>query len=296
MLLDIQIISFLDMERRIKFMKKLKYVLLPFIFGIFIIQICSCSYTNGIGKSDIIPTPTPFNENGNNHLIDIEELKESVANLIYDDIWFFGDSSDFDGFENKTFKIGVYIKNKNDNIDSIFICMYPEEEIYREKMGYTALMVLNGKRGFHNELSIYFKDDNEANIVKQIEDLKYAFYCNGKIKIEKSLKPDYQSFENKDKIIQNIMNIIPEELELLCFNSGKYKVYIRDFRKNDYRTYVVIEDDGGNIWLEQILISDNNEVGTGRIYDLNEEDSESLRKEVIKYKEVAVKEIDIYIP
>jgi hypothetical protein len=287
------------MERRINHMKRIKNIFLPVFLVLLLIHSSSCS---DIGKNTNKGLqPTHIDEQNikssyDNQLLDMTELEKSIKNLINDKIWYYGDWFYFNKFENRSFEMEIYIKKEDNCVRSVFICMYPEEEIYREEMGYTALMILNGQRGFHNELSIYFEDDNEADVVKKIEDLKYAFYCNGKIKIEKSLKPDYQSFENKDKIIQNIMNIIPEELELLCFNSGKYKVYIRDFRKNDYRTYVVIEDDGGNIWLEQILISDNNEVGTGRIYDLNEEDSESLRKEVIKYKEVAVKEIDIYIP
>ena len=109
-------------------------------------------------------------------------------------------------------------------------------------------------------------------------------------------RPDVPEYADKDIIIKNIVDIIPKELELLCFNSGKYKVYIRNFRENDYRTYVVIEDTKGNSWIEQMLISNNNEVGPGNIYDINEEDSECLRKELLKYKEVAVKEIDITIP
>ncbi|NLD93179.1 MAG: hypothetical protein GX639_10985 [Fibrobacter sp.] len=275
-------------------MEKYKNVLIPLIFAIFIIQICSCTYTDGAGNNDI--TPILINKDDNNHLIDIEELKESVAILINDDMWFFGVSSDFDGFDNKTFKIGVYIKNKNDNVDSIFIYMYPEEEIFQEEMGYTAFMVMNGSRGFYNEPSIYFKYDNETDIIKQIEELKYTFYCNDKLTIAAISKPDYQSFKDKDIILQNIVAIIPKELELLCFNSGEYKAYIRDFRKNDYRTYVVIEDNNGGMWIEQMLISDNCEVGTGRIYDLYEEGYEGLIYDLKKYKEAAVEEIDINIP
>jgi hypothetical protein len=169
--------------------------------------------------------------------------------------------------------------------------MYPEEEIYREKMGYTALMVLNGKRGFHNELSIYFKDDNEANIVKQIEDLKYAFYCNGKIKIEKSLKPDYQSFTDKEIIIQNIIEFIPQDLEQAGFTSGQYKAYIRDFRENDYRTYVVIDDKKGNTWIQKVGISDNGEAEVDKILDVNE----GYKGLAAKYREAAVKEIDVTV-
>lgn len=276
-------------------MKRIKNIFLPVFLVLLLIHSSSCS---DIGKNTNKGLqPTHIDEQNikssyDNQLLDMTELEKSIKNLINDKIWYYGDWFYFNKFENRSFEMEIYIKKEDNCVRSVFICMYPEEEIYREEMGYTALMVLNGQRGFHNELSIYFQDDNEANVVKKIEDLKYTFYSTEIITIEKAIKPVYENYQGKDNVIQNIIEFIPKDLEQAGFTSGQYKAYIRDFRENDYRTYIVVEDNEGNMWIKQASISDNGDIGPGRTLDV----TEGLKELAAKYKDAAIKEIDVTVP
>lgn len=262
-------------------MKRTKNIIVPVLLILFLFQLSSCS---DISEQNNMSSYK-------NQLIDMKEFKDSIKNLINDTIWYHGDLFFFNKFENKTFEMILYIKKENSNVDSVFICMYPEEESYREEMGYTALIVMNGIRGFHNETSTYFDDDNKIDMIKQVEDQGYTFYCNDKLAIEKISEPDYQSFTDKEIIIQNIIEFIPQDLEQAGFTSGQYKAYIRDFRENDYRTYVVIDDKKGNTWIQKVGISDNGEAEVDKILDVNE----GYKGLAAKYREAAVKEIDVTV-
>ncbi|WAM35836.1 hypothetical protein [Caldicellulosiruptor acetigenus] len=206
--------------------------------------------------------------------VDLDELKKAIKTVINDDIWYKGKYSTFRGFENKKIKIEVYTEDVFPNVVSVFFDKKVKESAFVEGTeSFFFISFGRDKKGhYYSEPTGYFSRPTAAEMRSEIKKFGYHFYAADEIEFGKVVQPDFGPMtEYKRDIIKTIRGLLTYELEFWKLKKGKYKAYIRNFRENADITYVLYEDEKGNMWIIDVPINEDGIIGPGKMRRLEPE-------------------------
>lgn len=226
-------------------------------------------------------------DNNKDVKVNIYDLKNIISEAINDHVWYHGEGSQFRNFENKEGEIQIYLQPQNtDKVTILFDKSFDERN---EKKGtYFLLDFYKGSRGYNNLVGSTIQRTSYEEIINSLEKGEYVLYEKSTMKFSSFREPSFPPLnDNSRKIINEFNLIIVEELKELDF-TGIYKIYITNFKENEYTKTAVIESDEGEIWFATINIEEDYYLGSLRI-------TKSREDEADKYFENQVKKISVYI-
>lgn len=137
-------------------------------------------------------------------------------------------------------------------------------------------------------MSNYIIDADINKVKKQLDSKGYKFDKKAVVKFDKATEPEYPiTTDTRKKIIEDIEKRLIQSLkEDTIFSKGTYRIYIRNFKDNDFGTKAVIESAEGEVWIRAVDIDSENRIGFGRVYSTNE--FPSMEYEANQYKKVAI--------
>ncbi|MGE5474543.1 MAG: hypothetical protein ACM3UU_10015 [Ignavibacteriales bacterium] len=201
--------------------------------------------------------------------INIDELKAAIKTAINNDIWYSGVYSNYNGFESQKSKFEIYMNPKfPDSVTILFnkrfkhgkYSIYEDEEFY-------AVDFWKGDKGYSDQPSGSIEEIGLARIKERLKELGLVYYTSSEIEFGKTTQPVFPKLtDTKEKIVDEIEDKIVERLKL-WEKTGTYKVYIRNFKENNYNTYAVIEDAKGKMWVLEIALEENGFIGTGKFLE-----------------------------
>ena len=234
--------------------------------------------------------------------IDLKKIKEILQTAVNDDMWYGGEYSLVKGFEQQKCKIEIYLDSQSPENPYIFFdkkikssAVTTDGQYYKPGEGYFYIGLYKDEgTGYTNALNISWPTTTSNEAKKEIKEAGGVFYQKDYIEFNKITKPIFPTMTPKrKKTIEYIEKNLPKVMkDFYSLDKGKYKAYIRNFRDNDYRTYVVIEDCNGVRGIIDYII---NKKGISAVKYENIGGNDYLKYLANQYKKVAVSEKEIPI-
>ncbi len=233
-----------------------------------IISLSSCAgnnqklinFSSKVNNNNISSMINPLYKNTIDTSIDIDKLKVAIKMAINDDVWYYGQESSFNHFEEQTSNIEIFYCPPHIDDNSMLICVYIDRLLraggYNEgEMQYFCILMSKHKYGYDSEMVGYFERDTIDGIQKSIKEYNYVPYnLTSNITFDKVTQPTFSPMTNdKMKSIDDIENAVTDRL-MQWPKTGKFRFYIRDFNEVNTQTYVVIQDDKGKMWVLEIAV------------------------------------------
>ncbi|MEK3911123.1 hypothetical protein [Paenibacillus sp. FSL H7-0331] len=224
---------------------------------------------------------------------EVDNLVASLKLTLNDDMWYKGENSLFKALEGQSVPVELYKNPKNNH--SLHILFATNIGRQPSETSFISLDVLPSVKGYSNEISNYILESDADKLKDTLHKKGYSYYKKTLLKIEPVSKPIYPSLTaSQNKQLNSIEKIVFESLDdEQLFHAGVYKLFIRNFRGNDYKTKVVIEDQEGKQWVHEISLSDDGKVGSGKIFSSEESKGLSYQANQFKQNMAAEKTVTI---
>lgn len=216
----------------------------------------------------------------------IDTIKEVIKTCLNDKIWYYGTSSEFYALQYTYMDIDIYTSTIESN--KIWI-------LFKKRLNdsYYALCFKSDARGLMNYIFSYFSKNTYNELVNEIERGDFEKYNSTIIYFDEAKLPEYDLMkEYKEIILNNIYDLVKNVLKIWDFNPGEYIISVRNFRKNDWNTYVIVSDSNQNKWILDVYIEYDGTVGENKFYKA---DNELLKNLIRKFEELIIKSYKINI-
>ncbi len=264
-------------------MKVYKILALILIAALLIVNV-SCS--KGSGGGSVIPTDNI--EIPKQIDIELMAITKNITTAINDDIWYKGTFSWFKNLEKQELPVEIFRKHNN----NIYVLLEKTVKVADDEV-YIAIEFLSVNNEYSNKMSSFIIDADINKVKMQLDSKGYKLYKKAEVELDEAIQPEYPiTTDERKKIIEVIEKELIRSLkEDTLFPKGAYKIYIRNFRDNDFGTKAVIESLEGETWLRDVSIDSENRIALGRVYTGNE--LKSMEYEVSQYKKVAILEMKV---
>lgn len=217
---------------------------------------------------------------------DLEAFKNILINAVNDDIWYQNTVSSYRSFAMQTLNMEIFT-NVNKPSSIWLILNNPQE---KGMYPYFVVEFISDKRGFLDEDNMCFTVATQKEAEEYIQNEGFAFYLKTDISFGEASQPIYPDTTNeKEKVIDNILGTITQDMEWFKYDVGTYKVHVDNFRDNSSKTFALIENSDGKTWAMEIAIYDDGSTDIMQTYDDVAEEWATL------LKDSAVRETDITI-
>ncbi|MDD4592364.1 MAG: hypothetical protein PHG06_18340 [Parabacteroides sp.] len=181
--------------------------------------------------------------------ISVDKYESAILTSINDDIWYRGRFSPFSGFVSETLEFELY-KETSRKENTFFVI---KKKAYDDSFPVYAICFAHYADTLNNEPSAYFKRYTIDQINEELIKTNSGYLptgITGTLTFGEITEPVYPEMtEQKENLLNDFVNKLPYELKKLNYQVGKYNLYIKNFRKNDYRTFAVLEDALGESWV-----------------------------------------------
>lgn len=266
-------------------MKKFSKLSLIIIL-LVIITIAFNIYIDKINKQNSSNIITGKGNQANNENFNILKLRESVN----DDIWYLGKYSMFYAFQSKKLKYKIY-RNNFKTVDYFIFDQGVNnlsDSFYGMGIKYYMIGLVKNGQSYSYEISTSAIYDSK----KELEaDLKAGEYVDtnksGEITFKTATKPIFPLLDDNKKIIINkIERKLKTDLsDNPYFTKGRYKIFIRDFKADEYATYVCVEGNGKKAIIPYGIDEKGDLVEVDKIIKINTDNLEYLYNQ---YKRVVI--------
>lgn len=254
------------------------YIIFCFVFLLLFASSC----TNSKSQDKINEEPEKQNVN-------IDELKMALLDNVNDNIWYSGIYSQYYGFQNQKSEIEIYNNPKMPDMIAVIFKKKFKGSIYEEGFEhFYSLQVWKGGKGY--SIAGTTMELKEDVLRERKKELGYTFYQEDFIEFGKVTEPEYPPIDAKrEETIKDIEAAIPKAMDSWSFKKGIYKVFLRNFKRTENRTYAVIEKVNGKTWILNVSLPDPSEkwkpYGT-KFFDISE--SEWLSYNAKQYMKFAI--------
>lgn len=213
---------------------------------------------------------------------DLQKLKQTVLNMVNDDIWFFGkDLSSFRWFEMQSYNMEVYVNNTN-----VWAVFHNKNKGAIDAKAYYLVKFSSDNRGLLNEYDSCVSYTDLAKLSEKIKSAGYLLDQKTEIQFPKAVQPVYPPVtKGKEAILGKAKVALLSTIKQGQLGSGNYKIYVANFRDNGSVIRAAVESSKGGKWLMTFTLLDSGEVEFDQSFHVN---NDNLKKWEENCKNIAV--------